>query len=110
MYMYYRSVSLAHDIPRYSHDVLILVALIHPPNFSSHFPELMASNSHEGSWGSPNLHVTTLAAQDIIEDGEERLEVQMHFEERHRTLRIAEGWLAAEDTKSGPIESRGKGG
>lgn len=38
---------------------------------------------------------------DIIEDGEERLEVEMDFEDSLRTLRIADGWLAAEDTKSG---------
>lgn len=38
---------------------------------------------------------------DIIEDGEERLEVEMDFEDSLRTLRIADGWLAADDTKSG---------
>ena len=41
------------------------------------------------------------SSQDIIEDGEERLEVEMDFEDSLRTLRIADGWLAADDTKSG---------
>lgn len=38
---------------------------------------------------------------DIIEEGEDRLEVQMDFEESIRLLRIADGWMAPGDTKSG---------
>ena len=52
-------------------------------------------------------HVSTVfSSQDIIEDGEERLEVEMDFEDSLRTLSIADGWLAAEDTKSGAGGSR----
>ena len=48
------------------------------------------------------MSVSIFRSQDIIEDGEERLEAEMALEESLRTLRVVEGWLAAEDTKSGP--------